>query len=141
MRGKGEPALRGRGENGDLFIELEVEEHDWFERSGADLIMSLPLSYTDLVLGTTIKLPHIDGGELKITVPKMTNSGETIEIRGKGLPRLRGSSRGDVVVLVKLQMPHKLSKEERKYLESTREDYTDDELQERIKDDASNRRK
>ena len=71
----------------------------------------------------------------------MTNSGETIEIRGKGLPRLRGSSRGDVVVLVKLQMPRKLSKEERKYLESTREDYTDDELQERIKDDASKRRK
>ena len=141
MRGKGEPAHRGRGESGDLFIELEVEEHDWFERSGADLIMSLPLSYTDLALGTTIKLPHIDGGELKISVPKMTNSGETIEIRGKGLPRLRGSSRGDVVVLVKLQMPRKLSKEERKYLESTREDYTDDELQERIKDDASKRRK
>ena len=50
MRGKGEPALRGRGENGDLFIELEIEQHEWFERSGADLIMSLPLPYSDLVL-------------------------------------------------------------------------------------------
>ena len=103
--------------------------------------MSLPLSYTDLALGNTIKLPHIDGGELKISIPKMTNSGETIEIRGKGLPRLRGSGRGDVVVLVKLQMPRKLTKEEVKYLESTRVDYTDNELQERIKDDASKRRK
>ena len=140
MRGKGEPALRGRGENGDLFIEIEIEQHDWFERSGADLIMSLPLLYTDLVLGKTITLPHIDGGELKIVVPKMTNSGETIEIRGKGLPRIRGSGRGDVVILVKLQMPKKLSKAEMKQLESTRQTYTEEELQEIIKQDASKRR-
>ena len=140
MRGKGEPALRGRGENGDLFIEIEVEQHDWFERSGADLIMSLPLHYTDLVLGKTITLPHIDGGELKIVVPKMTNSGETIEIRGKGLPRIRGSGRGDVVILVKLKMPNKVSKAEMKQLESTRQSYTDEELQEIIKQDASKRR-
>ena len=140
MRGKGEPALRGRGENGDLFIEIEVEQHDWFERSGADLIMSLPLPYTDLVLGKTIILPHIDGGELKIVVPKMTNSGETIEIRGKGLPRIRGSGRGDVVILVKLQMPKKVSKAEMKQLESTRQSYTEEELQEIIKQDASKRR-
>ena len=140
MRGKGEPALRGRGENGDLFIEIEIEQHDWFERSGADLIMSLPLLYTDLVLGKTITLPHIDGGELKIVVPKMINSGETIEIRGKGLPRIRGSGRGDVVILVKLQMPKKLSKAEMKQLESTRQTYTEEELQEVIKQDASKRR-
>ena len=140
MRGKGEPALRGRRENGDLFIEIEIEQHDWFERSGADLIMSLPLLYTDLVLGKTITLPHIDGGELKIVVPKMTNSGETIEIRGKGLPRIRGSGRGDVVILVKLQMPKKLSKAEMKQLESTRQTYTEEELQEIIKQDASKRR-
>lgn len=140
MRGKGEPALRGRGENGDLFIELELEQHDWFERSGADLIMSLPLQYSDLVLGTIIKLPHIDGSELKINVPKMTNSGETIEIRGKGLPRIRGSGRGDVVVLVKLEMPKKVSKSELKQLESTRHNYNDEELQQRIKQDAKKRR-
>ena len=140
MRGKGEPALRGRGENGDLFIELELEQHDWFERSGADLIMSLPLQYSDLVLGTIIKLPHIDGSELKINVPKMTNSGETIEIRGKGLPRIRGSGRGDVVVLVKLEMPKKVSKSELKQLESTRHNYNDEELQQRIKQDAEKRR-
>lgn len=140
MRGKGEPALRGRGENGDLFIELEVEQHMWFERSGADLIMSLPLQYSELVLGTTIKLPHIDGSELKIIVPKMTNSGETIEIRGKGLPRTRGSGRGDVVVLVKLQMPDKISKSELKQLQAERVALSDDEIQEIIKSDAEERR-
>jgi molecular chaperone DnaJ len=102
--------------------------------------MSLPLPYTDLVLGKTITLPHIDGGELKIIIPKMTNSGETIEIRGKGLPRIRGSGRGDVVILVKLQMPKKVNKAEMKQLESTRQSFTDEELQEIIKQDASKRR-
>tara|TARA_B100000941_G_C28500670_1_gene553979 strand:+ start:151 stop:693 length:543 start_codon:yes stop_codon:yes gene_type:complete len=140
MRGKGEPALRGRGENGDLFIELEIEQHEWFERSGADLVMSLPLDYADLILGRTIILPHIDGSELKIVVPKMTNSGETIEIRGKGLPRSRGSGRGDVVVLVKLQMPSKVSKSEIKHLESTRPEYSSEDLQEIIRSDANKRR-
>lgn len=140
MRGKGEPALRGRGENGDLFIELEIEQHEWFERSGADLVMSLPLNYADLVLGTTIVLPHIDGSNLKIVVPKMTNSGETIEIRGKGLPRIRGSGRGDVVVLVKLQMPQKVSKSEIKQLESTRPEFSEEEMRQIIRDDANKRR-
>ena len=51
MRGKGEPAPQGVGEPGDLFIELDIEQHQWFERSGSDLIMSLPLGYADLVLG------------------------------------------------------------------------------------------
>ena len=51
----------GTGEAGDLFIELEVEPHPWFERSGSDLIMSLPLGYADLLLGTSVELEHIDG--------------------------------------------------------------------------------
>tara|TARA_B100001564_G_C20654651_1_gene678562 strand:+ start:1207 stop:2361 length:1155 start_codon:yes stop_codon:yes gene_type:complete len=141
MRGKGEPGPRGRGENGDLFIELEVSEHEWFERSGADLIMSLPLEYEDLVLGTTITLPHIDGNDLKISIPKMTNSGETIEIRGKGLPRIRGSGRGDVVILVKLFMPKKINKQSLKSLQQNREPLSDEKMRERIGNDAKERRK
>ena len=54
MRGKGQPAPFGKGMSGDLFIELIVEEHPWFERNGMDLIMSLPLGYSDLALGTTV---------------------------------------------------------------------------------------
>ena len=69
MRGKGEPAPRGVGEAGDLFIELEIEPHRWFERSGSDLIMSLPLGYADLLLGTTVELEHLDGKPLVIKVP------------------------------------------------------------------------
>ena len=69
MRGKGEPAPQGVGEPGDLFIEIEVETHPWFERTGSDLIMSLPLGYADLLLGTTVELEHLDGKPLIIKVP------------------------------------------------------------------------
>ena len=120
MRGKGEPAPQGVGEPGDLFIELEIEEHVWFERSGSDLIMSLPLGYADLVLGTTVELEHLDGKPLIIKVPAHSNSGETIELRKRGLPRQRGGGRGDVVVLLKLHMPKKVPKATRKGLDAMR---------------------
>ena len=140
MRGKGEPAPMGTGEAGDLFIELEVEPHPWFERSGSDLIMSLPLGYADLLLGTSVELEHIDGKPLVIQVPAYSNSGETIEIKKRGLPRQRGSGRGDVVVLLKLHMPKKVNKSIKKSLESLRKELAPSHLNQSILDDAEERR-
>jgi len=140
MRGKGEPAPQGSGEPGDLFIELEVDPHPWFERNGSDLIMSLPLGYADLLLGTTVTLDHIDGKPLVIKIPAHSNSGETVEIRKRGLPRQRGSGRGDVVVLLKLYMPIKASKATRKALESVRDDLAPKDVTQSILNDAEERR-
>ena len=141
MRGKGEPPIHANGENGDLFIELEIEQHPWFERSNADLIMSLPLGYSDLILGTQVTLPHIDGSDLVIKVPAQTNSGETLEIRKRGLPRSRGSGRGDVVVLVKLHMPKKVSKNLKKSLDQLRNELAPKDILSRVEEDAQQRRK
>jgi molecular chaperone DnaJ len=141
MRGKGEPAPQGIGEPGDLFIELEVEPHDWFERSGSDLIMSLPIGFADLLLGTSIELNHLDGKPLLIKVPPHSNSGETIELRKRGLPRQRGGGRGDVVVLLKLHMPKKVPKSVRKSLDSLRSDLAPKDTVESILDDADERRR
>ncbi len=141
MRGKGEPAPQGIGEPGDLFIELEVEPHDWFERSGSDLIMSLPLGFADLLLGTSIELNHLDGKPLVIKVPAHSNSGETIEIRKRGLPRQRGGGRGDVVVLLKLHMPKKVPKSVKKSLDSLRSELGPDDTLSSILDDADERRR
>jgi len=141
MRGKGEPAPQGRGEPGDLFIEVEVEPHAWFERTGSDLIMSLPLGYADLLLGTTVELPHLDGKPLQIVIPPYSTSGETVEIRKRGLPRQRGNGRGDVVVLLKLHMPKKVSKAHRKTLEGLRKDLAPDDIQSTIVEDADARRR
>ena len=140
MRGRGAPPPQGAGQQGDLFIEIEVEEHPWFERSGPDLIMSLPLGYADLVLGTSITIEHLDGKDLTIKVPAGTTSGETLEIRKRGLPGQRSGGRGDVIVLVKLHMPKKVDKKTKKTLQEIRENLAPSDLIERIKEDAKDRR-
>ena len=142
MRNKGQPAPFGRGVSGDLFIELIIEEHSWFERNGMDLIMSLPLGYSDLALGTTITLPHIDDKDLTIKIPPRTNSGDTITIQSRGVPSSRGVGRGDVVILCKLHMPKKFNKATKKSLESLRNELSGDrETLDRVIDDAEERRR
>ncbi len=142
MRGKGQPAANGNGVHGDLFIEIIVGEHNWFERNGMDLIMSLPLGYADLALGTTITLPHIDDSDLVIKVPAGTNSGDTITIRARGLPSNRGIGRGDVVILCKLHMPSKFDKGTKKSLDSLREKLAGSgDIVDKIIDDAKDRRR
>ena len=141
MRGKGQPAPNGNGISGDLYIELNVEEHSWFERNGMDLIMSLPLSFADLALGTEIKIPHIDEKDLVIKVPSRTNSGDTITINGRGLPSSRGVGRGDVIVLCKLFMPKKLDKGTKKTLETLRDSLNGGrDIIDKIVEDAEDRR-
>lgn len=141
MRGKGQPAPFGKGIPGDLFIEIIVEEHPWFERNGMDLIMSLPLGFSDLALGTNIKLPHIDDKDLVIKVPPGTNSGDTITINSRGVPSSRGIGRGDVVILCKLHMPKKFDKATKKSLDQLRENLAGaGDIIDRIIDDAEQRR-
>ena len=142
MRGKGQPAPFGKGIPGDLFIELIIEEHPWFERNGMDLIMSLPLGFSDLALGTTVSLPHIDGKDLQIKIPSGTNSGDTITISSRGVPSNRGVGRGDVVVLCKLYMPSKLDKVTKKSLEQLRVSLSGKgDLIDKVKQDADERRR
>jgi len=141
MRGKGEPSSFANGEPGDLFIEIEIEPHPWFERSGSDLIMSLPLGYSDLALGTTVELEHIDGTMLEIKVPPLSNSGETLTIRKRGLPHPRSGRNGDVVVLLKLHMPKKIGKDAKKALTSLREELAPNDILKRILEDSEERRR
>ena len=117
-RGKGEPIVNGRP--GDLYIQLEMEPHAWFERDGPDLIMALPLGYPEMMLGTQVELPHIDGKPLVIDVPAGAKPSETLLVRGRGLPHRRGRGRGDVTILLKLHVPGKFNKSMRSTLEEMR---------------------
>ena len=121
MKGKGEPAPFGRGQSGDLYIELGVEDHPWFERDGADLLMSLPLGYPDMALGCEVRLPHIDGQELKIKIPAGARAGQTLEIAARGLQGAMSRGRGNVIILLKMFSPSRLSKQMKKELETLRE--------------------
>ena len=117
-RGKGEPIVNGRP--GDLYIQLDIEPHAWFERDGPDLIMALPLGYPEMMLGTQVELPHIDGKPLIIDVPAGAKPSETLLVRGRGLPHRRGRGRGDVTILLKLHVPEKFNKSMRSTLEDMR---------------------
>ncbi len=121
QRGKGEPLQNGQP--GDLYIQLEVDTHPWFERDGPDLIMALPLGFPEMMLGTQVELPHIDGKPLVIDIPAGSKPSETIIVRGRGMPHRRGRGRGDVTVLLKLFAPKKVSKSMRSKLEDLRVDF------------------
>jgi len=143
MRGQGEASSSLNGSPGDLYIEIEVEPHQWFERDGSDLLMALPLSFADLALGTIVEIPHIDSEPLRIKVPQGSNPGETISIPGRGLPSNRsGSRRGSVTAVLKLQSPKKTSKGLKKKIVEIREELEDSipPIEDRIREEAKSRR-
>ena len=118
MRGKGNAGRRG-GPAGDLLINIQEKPHDQLQRDGQKLIYDLHLNFADAALGTSVEVPTIDG-LVKIKVPPGTQSGKIFRLRGKGLPALQSSHRGDQLIHVNLWTPKKLSKEETELLERMR---------------------
>ncbi len=144
MRGQGESSSTINGEPGDLYIEIDVEPHEWFERDGKDLLMALPVSFADLSLGTTLEIPHIDSSPLRIKVPPGSSPGETISIRGRGLPSYRyPTRRGSVTAVLKLELPRKQSRSMKKKISEIRDEMEGElpPLEERIRSDAILRRR
>ena len=144
MRGQGESSSAISGEPGDLHIEIDVDPHEWFERDGKDLLMALPLSFADLSLGTTVEIPHIDKSPLKIKIPPGSSPGETISIRGRGLPSYRAPTRrGSVTVVLKLELPSKQSRSMKKKISEIRDEMEGElpSLEDRIRNDAKLRRR
>jgi molecular chaperone DnaJ len=115
VAGQGEVGGRG-GEPGDLYVEVHVEEHKQFHREGADLITDLNLSFPQAVIGTTQALDTLDGA-VEVTVPPGAETGQVLRLRGKGMPYLRGSGRGDLHIRLRVVTPTKLSDKARKLLE------------------------
>src|SRR5271154_5064120 len=115
VTGEGEPAPNG-GVPGDLYVVLEVKEHPFFERRGADLYCTIPLSVTQAALGTELQVPGLNGEE-KLKVPEGTQSGAVFRIKGKGLADPRGGGKGDLYYHVRVLTPTKLTRDQRKLLE------------------------
>jgi molecular chaperone DnaJ len=115
VAGEGEPGPNG-GQPGDLYVVLDVKEHPFFERRGADLYCTIPLSVAQAALGTDLQVPGLNGEE-KLKIPEGTQSGAVFRIKGKGLADPRGGGRGDLYYHVRVMTPVKLSREQRKLLE------------------------
>ncbi len=142
MRGYGGAPMEENGIAGDLYIEIEIQRHPWFERDGSDLLMGLPVGFSDLALGARIEIPHIDGDNLVIKIDAGSEPGDTIEVRGRGLPLQGGKRRGSVMVVLKLDMPSKLSRNEKKRISSMADLLGSDlaTIEKRIRDEATKRR-
>lgn len=105
------------GEPGDLMAVFEEEEHTLFTRHGDNLVYELPISFVTAVLGGSVTVPTLRGDE-EISIPAGTQSGKLIKMRGKGIPHLHRSGRGDQLVQVLVWVPTKLSGDDKKLLES-----------------------
>lgn len=116
MEREGAPGENG-GPNGDLLIEVAVDDHEDFERDGDDLRYSLPISFPKAVFGATVEVPTLDG-PVELDVPAGTQSGETFRLQGKGMPRLRRRGQGDLHVRVQVVTPENLNEEQREALEA-----------------------
>jgi len=104
------------GPPGDLYVVLQVKQHPFFEREGKDLHCSVPISFTQAAMGAEIVIPTLDGGEHKLKIQEGTQSGTTFRIRGKGVPGLQSSGKGDMYVKVRVETPRKLTKRQRELL-------------------------
>ena len=115
ISGEGEAGDRG-GPPGDLYIFVAVEEHPFFQRDGEHLLCRIPLSPPQAALGSEVLITTLDGEE-RLKIPAGTQFGERFRIHGKGMPRLGRSGKGDLFVEITVQVPKKLTKEERKLYE------------------------
>lgn len=114
MRGEGEAGLRG-GPRGDLYISVTVRPHKLFQRRGYDLYLEMPIPFTTAALGGEITVPTLRES-VRYTVPAGTQSGATFRLREQGVPRLHNQGRGDLLVKVYIEVPKKLTEEQKHLL-------------------------
>jgi len=121
VAGKGEPGGPGAAP-GDLYVRVRVDRHPVFGRKGDDLVVELPITYSEAALGAKVQVPTLDD-VVTLKIPAGTPTGKTFRIKGKGAPRKSG--RGDLLVTVRVDVPGKLSRQERNLLRQLQDAQTD----------------
>ena len=124
---QGQPGLRG-GPPGHLFVVVDLEPHSVFQREGYHLGYELGLSFPQAALGGEVEIPTLgeDDEPAKLSVPAGTQPGDHLVIEGQGVPRLDGRGRGDLVAIVNVEVPKKLSKKARELLAQLQSTFDDD---------------
>ncbi|RRH78539.1 molecular chaperone DnaJ [Falsigemmobacter faecalis] len=116
LTGEGEAGMLG-GPTGDLYIFIEVRDHQIFQRDGVNLYCRVPVSITTAALGGEVEVPTIDGGKARVKVPSGSQTGKQMRLRSKGMPALRGGGSGDMLIELAVETPVNLSARQRELLE------------------------
>jgi molecular chaperone DnaJ len=119
LAGEGQPGAAG-GPNGNLYLEVQVKPHKFFHRKQDDIWLNLNVNVAQATLGADVEVPTIDG-KTHLNIPPGTQPGKVFTIRGKGVPHLRANGRGDQQVLLNVEIPGKLSADQRKLFEQLAE--------------------
>ena len=120
LAGEGEAGLRG-GPSGDLYIFIDVAEHELFQRDGTTLFCRVPVSMVDAALGGEVEVPTIDGGRSRVRIPEGSQSGRQMRLRNKGMPALRGGGTGDMLIELEVETPVKLTSRQKELLKEFQE--------------------
>jgi molecular chaperone DnaJ len=115
LNGQGNKGPKGY-EAGDLIIFFEENQHEVFTRNGEDVITEAKIQINDAAIGITLEVPTIEG-KAKLKIPAGIQSGQILRMRGKGFPKVRGSSRGNQLVRIQVITPVSISKQQKKLLE------------------------
>ncbi|MAC40195.1 MAG: molecular chaperone DnaJ [Pelagibacterales bacterium] len=116
VSGEGEAGPLGSA-NGDLYLFVQLKAHSLFNRDGSDLLLEAKIPVTLAALGGSVDVPTPEGGKVRVTVPAGTQSGHRFRLRGKGMPVVNRSNKGDLYVDVYTEIPVSLNKKQRKVLE------------------------
>jgi molecular chaperone DnaJ len=114
VSGEGEPGKLG-GPRGDLYCYVRIKEHPFLMRDGANLVVTVPLSFTQMTLGATIDVPTLEGTK-QLKIPAGSQHASILRIRGKGLPEVRSGQQGDLLVQLSVAIPKKLSEKQEQLL-------------------------
>lgn len=117
---KGEPGSAG-ATAGDLYIKVRILDHPEFSREGDNLVKKLPVSFTQAALGHTVEVATIDNKTLSLKVPKGAQQGQKLRLKEQGMPRMSGG-RGDLIVVLQLTVPTRLSKRQKELLQELSEE-------------------
>jgi curved DNA-binding protein len=116
LSGKGEPGLNG-GPTGDLLIRVRVLASEDYKREGDDLEITHSIPFSQAALGAEIQVKTLEGRTLSVKVPKGSQNGARLRLKGQGLPRFNKPGRGDLFVKIEIQVPVSLNKKQKKLLE------------------------
>ena len=119
LSGEGEAGAAG-GPTGDLYVQIAVKAHEFFERDGANLYCEVPVNFVDAVLGGDLEVPTLDG-RVKLKVPAETQTGKLFRLRGKGVTPVRGGAKGDLMCRVVVETPVNLSVKQKDILREFRD--------------------